>query len=134
MLHEGRLLLLILLASCGPPQPSDESDAGEVDELTQACEAFCEVAIACSSDEFANAWEFETTIECKDDCVKFTQYRIDFDDRPECEMIGIEMWTCAGEITECPYFESFEDESYALIGLVENPCWTETDLFLEECN
>jgi hypothetical protein len=134
MRHEGLTLRLLFIIGCGPPSPNSESDSEEVDPLTQACESFCEVAIACSSDEFAKSWKFETTSECIHDCVNFTQGHVDLHDAPECEIVGIELWTCAGEITQCETFESFEDESFSLLGLVENPCRAESETFFQECN
>jgi hypothetical protein len=134
MRHEALTLTLLFIIGCGPPRPRGETDNDVTDELTQACETFCEVAIACSSDEFAKSWEFTTTTECTDDCVQFTQAATEFVDRPECEMIGTELWSCAGEITQCETFESFEKEAFNINGFVENPCWTETKTFLDECN
>jgi hypothetical protein len=53
---------------------------------------------------------------------------------PECEMILSEKWACAGEITQCEFFESFEDEAHGLLGLAENPCRPELELALDECH
>jgi hypothetical protein len=43
-------------------------------------------------------------------------------------------WACAGAITQCEYFESFEDEAHGLPGFVENPCRPEFELAMDECN
>jgi hypothetical protein len=134
MRYDGWLLTILILMSCGPPQPSDESDSDAVDELTQACQAYCEIAILCSTDEFAKYWKFQTVSECVDDCMTFTQSAIDLVEKPECETILSEEWACAGEITQCEYFESFEDDAHGLPGLVENPCRPELELALDECN
>jgi hypothetical protein len=63
-----------------------------------------------------------------------TQSLVALAERPECEMILSEKWACADEITQCEFFESFEDEAHGLLGLAENPCRPELELALDECH
>jgi hypothetical protein len=134
MRYEGCLLPILILTTCGPPRPSAESEVDEVDEITQACTAFCEVAIACSSVQFAQWWTLATVSECVDDCMSFTRATSELHDKPECEVILAEEWACAGALVQCEDFRVFEDAAHGLPGLGDNPCRPELELALDECN
>jgi hypothetical protein len=128
------LAFVMLLSSCGHPRVGGpDSDSDSTDMLEDACAAFCTRAIECTSEEFADAWGFTSTDECTTDCVQFTENHVELHERLECAMIAADMWTCAGAITECAVFDSFEDASYGMPGLFENPCQSELDAFTQEC-
>jgi hypothetical protein len=129
------LLVTPLLASCGPPSPTDDTaESAASSTLENDCASFCSVAVDCDSEEYAADWGFVAEQECVDYCVLFTNGAVKFHDEPKCEGIGRAMWVCAGMIQSCDDFEWFEAAAFGKTGLLGKPCSDELIDFSDNCN
>ena len=127
------LHILAVMAACGPPKPGDEADDSPSPIETQ-CDAFCERAIACDSEEFAQTWGFATQSECVDFCQSWTQAVVDVRMKPSCEAIMGAEWECASMIEECYVWRSYEDDAFGGPPIDGNPCRAEADQVADECS
>ena len=124
------LSTFVLAAACGPPKMD-----GETSPLIETqCEAFCERAITCESEEFALEWDFATQSECLDDCLSWTQAVVDVRMKPSCEAIMGAEWECASTIEECDLWRSYEDDAFGVLTLDPILCQDESKMVYDECS
>ena len=115
------LSMFTVAVACGPPKHGDEAPP----LVETQCDAFCDRAIACESEEFAQTWEFATQSECLDGCLSWTRAVVDVLAKPSCETILGDEWECGSTIEECDVWRSFEDDAFGKPPIDGNPCQEE---------